>query len=151
MKTFDSAAELAEVVGEELGVSDYIEVDQDAIDAFARATGDHQWIHVDVARAKREMPDGKTIGHGYLTLALISVLAQQLYAVRTNRPVLNYGLNRVRFTGVVQVGSRLRLRLKVASVEQTAAGTRITMQNIIEAQGIEKPVLVAENLVLYSW
>src|SRR5215468_5250693 len=127
MKTFDSAAAFAEAVGEELGVSDYIEVDQGAIDAFARATGDQQWIHVDVARAKREMPDGKTIAHGYLTLALITVLAQQLYTVHTERPVLNYGLNRVRFTGAVQVGSRLRLRLKVAGAEQAAAGTRITM------------------------
>lgn len=150
MRTFDDVAALAGLSGQELGVSDPVVVDQQTIDAFARATGDHQWIHVDVERAAREMPGGRTIAHGYLTLSLIPRLAQQIYAVRSDKPVFNYGLDKVRFTRAVEVGSVLRLRLKVLGFESTPAGVRVAMENLIEAEGVDKPVLFAQNLVLYT-
>ncbi len=103
-------ADLAQYVGKEIGVSDWFTVDQAIIDKFAEATGDHQWIHVDVERAKREMPGGKTIAHGYLTLSLVPRLAATLLRVRKRSRGLNYGSNRVRFTGQVPAGSRVRLR-----------------------------------------
>lgn len=149
-RVFESVAALGALVGTDLGVSEAVEVDQGAIDAFARATGDHQWIHVDTARAAREMPEGKTIAHGYLTLALLPRLAQQIYQVRTDKPVFNYGLNKVRFTQAVQVGARLRLRLKLSAVSTTGAGVLVAMENLVEAEGASRPVLVAENLVLYT-
>ena len=102
-------ADLAQYIGKEIGVSDWFTVDQAIIDKFAEATGDHQWIHVDVERAKREMPGGKTIAHGYLTLSLVPRLAATLYRVNKRSRGLNYGSNRVRFTGQVPAGSRIRL------------------------------------------
>ena len=141
--------DLASYVGREIGVSDWFTVDQTMIDKFAEATGDHQWIHVDVERAKREMPGGKTIAHGYLTLSLVPRLAATIYRVTKRRQGLNYGSNRVRFTGQVPAGSRIRLRQKIKSVEPVAGGgVRITSESTVEVEGADRPALVAETISL---
>src|SRR5438309_9610655 len=117
MLTFEYPNELLQHIGRELGSSEWITLDQALLDKFADATGDHQWIHVDVERARRELPGGKTIAHGYLTLSLVPRLGQTLYRVKHRSRGLNYGSNRVRFTGQVPAGSRIRLRQKIKSVE----------------------------------
>jgi acyl dehydratase len=139
-------ADLAQYVGQEIGVSDWFTVDQVLIDKFADATGDHQWIHVDVERAKRELPGGKTIAHGYLTLSLVPRLGQTLYRVKRRSRGLNYGSNRVRFTGQVPAGSRIRLRQKIKSVDPVDGGVRITSENTVEVEGASRPALVAETI-----
>ena len=127
MLEVERAADLKAYEGKEIGVSDWYTVTQEQIDKFADATGDHQWIHVDVERAKRELPGGKTIAHGYLTLSLVPRLGQTLYRVKNRSRGLNYGSNRVRFTGQVPAGSRIRLRQKIKSVEPVdGGGVRIT-------------------------
>jgi acyl dehydratase len=118
------------------------------IDKFADATGDHQWIHVDVERAKREMPDGKTIAHGFLTLSLLAGLAHQIYAIRKRSRGINYGSNRVRFTAPVQVGSRVRLLQTLKNVEDIEGGVRMTFESTMEIEGGTRPALVAETLNL---
>ena len=139
--------DLPGLVGQEVGVSDWLEVSQDRVNEFADATGDHQWIHVDVERCKREMPGGKTIAHGWLTLSLVPRLASTLYRVKTRSRGLNYGANRVRFTGTVPAGSRIRLRLTIKSVETMKdGGTRITNEGTMELEGRDRPVLVAETI-----
>src|SRR6201993_582447 len=142
----DKPQDLAQHVGKELGPSDWITVDQPMIDKFAEATGDHQWIHVDVERAKREMPGGKTIAHGYLTLSLVPRLAQAIYRVKHRSRGLNYGSNRIRFTGQVPAGSRIRLRQKIKAVDPVEGGVRITSENTVEVEGTERPALVAETI-----
>lgn len=144
--TVEKPAELAQHVGRELGPSEWMTVDQAIIDKFADATGDHQWIHVDVERAKREMPGGKTIAHGYLTLALVPRLAQTLVKVTGRKRGLNYGSNKVRFTNVVPAGSRIRLRsYKLKRVEpMDGNGVRVTSEATVEVEGQERPALVAE-------
>jgi acyl dehydratase len=140
---------LAQYVGKEIGVSDWFTVDQAIIDKFADATGDHQWIHVDVERAKREMPGGKTIAHGYLTLSLVPRLAQTIYRVKNRSRGLNYGSNRIRFTGQVPAGSRIRLRQKIKSVDPVeGGGVRITSESTVEVEGAARPALVAEIISL---
>lgn len=141
-------ADLARYVGQEIGVSDWFTVDQPMIDKFAEATGDHQWIHVDVERAKRELPGGKTIAHGYLTLSLVPRLGQTIYRVQKRSRGLNYGSNRIRFTGQVPAGSRIRLRQKIKSVEPVEGGVRITSENTVEVEGATRPALVAETISL---
>jgi acyl dehydratase len=149
MRSFASLQELGSCVDSEIGISGYIKVTQATISQFANATGDHQWIHVDVERAKAEMPEGKTIAHGYLTLSLLPQLADSVYRVKNEGRILNYGLNKVRFTGSVPVDSELRLRLKLLSVESDKGGTRVTMSNLIEIRGQDRPVLIAENIVYF--
>src|ERR1700739_1090395 len=122
MIELERPADLRRFFHKEIGVSDWFTVDQALIDKFADATGDHQWIHVDVERAKREMPGGKTIAHGYLTLSLVPRLGQALYPVKQRSRGLNYGSNRVRFTGQVPAGSRIRLRQKIKAVEPGEPG-----------------------------
>src|SRR5882724_1395055 len=114
--------DLLTLVGRELGPSDWVTVDQAMIDKFADATGDHQWIHVDVARAQREMPGGKTIAHGFLTLSLIAGLAHQTHDIRHRSRGINYGSDRVRFTAPVLSGSRVRLQQKLVKVEDIEGG-----------------------------
>jgi acyl dehydratase len=139
--------DLAQYVGKEIGVSDWFTIDQAIIDKFADATGDYQWIHVDVERAKREMPGGKTIAHGYLSLSLVPRLAATIYRVKKRSRGLNYGSNRVRFTGVVPAGSRVRLRQKIKSVEPVeGGGVRITSESTMEIEDATRPVLVAETI-----
>ena len=144
--TVEKPAELAQHVGRELGPSEWMTVDQAVIDKFAAATGDHQWIHVDVERAKKEMPGGKTIAHGYLTLSLVPRMAQTLVKVTGRKRGLNYGSNKVRFTSAVPAGARIRLRsYKLKSVEpMDGNGFRVTSEATVEVEGQERPALVAE-------
>ena len=145
MKVFASPAELAESVGAEIGASDWLVIGQDRIDQFAEATGDHQWIHVDEARAK-EGPFGSTIAHGFLTLSLLPALLAEVYRVEGVRMGINYGLNRVRFINPVRVGSSVRAVMTVAEVEQQADYVQVTAKAVVEIQGVEKPAAVAETV-----
>jgi acyl dehydratase len=134
-------------VGQQLGPSEWWTVDQAMIDKFAEATGDHQWIHVDVERAKRDMPGGKTIAHGYLTLSLVPRMAATLSKVEKRRHGINYGSNKVRFINPVPAGSRIRLRQRIAGVEEIANnGVRITSEMTVEIEGQDKPALIAETI-----
>jgi len=143
--TVETPHDLIAHVGEEFGPSDWMTVDQAMIDKFADATGDHQWIHVDVERAKREMPGGKTIAHGYLTLCLVPRLAATLVKINKVKRGVNYGSNRVRFTAPVPAGARVRLRMKIAKVEPVEDnGVRVTNEATMEVEGQERPALVAE-------
>jgi acyl dehydratase len=139
-------ADLLAYAGKDMGVSDWYTVSQDQIDKFADATGDHQWIHVDVERAKKEMPGGKTIAHGWLTLSLVPRLAATIYRVKNRSRGVNYGANRVRFTGTVPAGGRIRLRLKLKSIEKVEGGVRVTSEGTMELEGSDRPVLVAETI-----
>jgi len=135
--------------GEEVGISDWVIVDQHRIDQFAEATGDYQWIHVDIERAAREMPDGKTIGHGYLTLSLIPALTVDFVEVANLTRAINYGLNKVRFYAPVPVGSRLRARAKVLQARRRAGALMLTSEITLEVEGERKPACVAETLGMY--
>src|SRR5581483_10007861 len=145
MKVFASPAELAEAVGAEIGVSDWLVIEQDRIDQFAEATGDHQWIHVDEARAK-DGPFGSTIAHGFLTLSLLPALLAEVYRVEGVRMGINYGLNRVRFINPVWVGSSVRAVMTVAEVDQQADYVQVTAKAVVEIQGAQKPAAVAETV-----
>jgi acyl dehydratase len=138
--------ELPSLVGQELGVSDWVTIDQDRIDKFADATGDHQWIHIDIERAKREMPGGKTIAHGYLTLSLIPWLAGGFLKIEGVTRGINYGSNKVRFTNMVPVDSRVRARSKLLSVEPRGGGMQLTSEITIEIEGEKRPACVAETI-----
>ena len=133
--------------GEEFGVSEWVTIDQTMIDKFAEATGDHQWIHVDVARAKQEMPSGKTIAHGFLTLSLVPRLGANIWKIEHRSRGLNYGLNKLRFTAPVPAGSRVRLRQKLLAADDVKdGGIRATFENVIEIEGQTQPALIAEGL-----
>jgi len=139
--------DMKNLVGEEVGVSDWVVIDQDTIDKFAEATGDHQWIHVDVERAKTEMPGGKTIAHGFLTLSLIPRLGATIWAIEHRSRGVNYGLNKLRFTAPVPAGARVRLRQKLLAADDVKHdGVRLTFENTMEIEGQETPALVAEAL-----
>ena len=145
MLTVETPNDLLGLIGRELGPSEWLTVDQGMIDKFAEATGDHQWIHVDVERAKREMPGGKTIAHGYLTLSLVPRLAHTLLNVRKRARGLNYGSNKVRFTNAVPAGARVRLRQRIVAAEPVSGnGVRVTSEMTVEVEGQERPALVAE-------
>ena len=135
-------------VGEKIGSSDWMTVDQAMIDKFADATGDHQWIHVDVERAKREMPGGTTIAHGFLTLSLLAGLAHQTHDIRKRSRGINYGSDRVRFTAPVPAGSRVRLHQTLTKVEDIKGGVRMTFDSQMEIEGQDRPALVAETIAL---
>jgi len=144
--------DLKEYMGRELGPSEWMTVEQGMIDKFADATGDHQWIHVDVERARREMPGGRTIAHGYLTLSLVPRMAATLLKVSKRKRGLNYGSNKVRFTNAVPAGARIRLRQRILAVDDMPGnGTRLTSEMTVEIEGQERPALVAETMsVQYS-
>jgi acyl dehydratase len=144
----ETPKDLLQHVGRELGPSDWMAVDQAMIDKFAEATGDHQWIHVDVERARKEMPDGKTIAHGYLTLSLVPRMAATLMRVKKRSRGVNYGSNKVRFISPVQAGARVRLRQRIANVEEIPGGVRITSEMSVEIEGQPKPALIAETMGL---
>jgi acyl dehydratase len=137
------------LVGEEVGLSDWVVIDQHRIDQFAEATADHQWIHVDTERATREMPDGKTIAHGYLTLALIPAFTGNFVHVENLARAINFGLNKVRFYAPVPVGSRLRGRAVVLKAQKRAGALILTSQVRLEVEGQRKPACVAETLGMY--
>ena len=145
--TVEFPKDLKQHVGRELGPSDWVIVEQGMIDRFAEATGDHQWIHVDVERAKRELPDGKTIAHGLLTLSLVPRMAQTLLKVSKRARGVNYGSNKVRFTNPVPAGARIRLRQRLVEVDDVAGGgVRITSAMTVEIEGQDRPALVAETM-----
>jgi len=141
---FGNLEELAAKVGQEVVVSDWLEVTQERIDQFADATGDHQWIHVDVERARRESPFGTTIAHGFLTLSLLSHFLNNSLAFGNSKMGVNYGCNRLRFTAPVKSGSRLRARLKLKEFQRIEGGVQMIWDVAMECEGQEKPVLVAE-------
>jgi acyl dehydratase len=138
---------LRDLLGVELGPTSWIELTQERIDAFAGATGDPQWIHVDRERAASESPFGTTIAHGFLTLSLCVPMLYELLPA-ADGAVVNYGVDRVRFPAAVPSGSRVRGRFRVESVEETALGERTTITATVECDGVEKPVCVAQLLVL---
>jgi acyl dehydratase len=141
---------LEQFVGQELGVSDWLPVDQERINEFADSTSDHQWIHVDVERAQRESPLGSTIAHGYLTLALLPAMLMEINFVPEGvAQVLNYGLNRVRFITPVKAGARIRDRVVLLAVEPQDKGRLLlTFQNTVEIEDENKPAMIAETLAL---
>ena len=142
-------ADLESLSGTEVGVSDWHTIDQDRVNKFADATGDHQWIHVDVERATKEM--GSPIAHGFLTLSLLPMLGAEVMHVTGTTRGINYGSDKVRFTNMVPVGSKVRLRQKCLSVEAKAGGKQTRMECSIEIEGQDRPALVAETLtVLYG-
>lgn len=142
---FASPEELRSAAGTDLGVTDWIEITQDRVDLFADATGDHQWIHCDPARAA-EGPFGTTIAHGYLTLALTNLFLPQLVRVEGISMGVNYGTNKVRFPAPVPVGSRIRGRGEILSVDDVAGGVQATILITVEVEGTEKPACVVESL-----
>lgn len=154
MRVIESLEQLEELVGQEVAVGEWVEVTQEQVNLFADATGDHQWIHVDVERSKRESPYGAPIAHGYLTLSLIPLLMKKAIEMRNVKMGVNYGLNRVRFMAPVPVGSRLRARAKLLSLESIEApknrpdlkGAQVIMQVTVEREGSDRPVCVAETI-----
>jgi acyl dehydratase len=147
MKTFETLADLAACVGQEVAVSDWVTITQEQVNLFAQATGDQQWIHVDVERAKQG-PFGAPIAHGFLTLSLLPVFFESSMEVAQSRMGVNYGLNKVRFTAPVPVGSRLRARMSLLASEPIDnKGVQMTWSVLVEREGVEKPVCVAESLV----
>jgi len=145
MLTLTGLDEIKAHVGKELGVSDWLLVTQETIDQFAEVTGDHQWIHVDVERAKQS-PFGGTIAHGYFTLSLAPRFSYELFSFEGLAFGVNYGLNRVRFPAPMPVGGRVRMRAKLASAEEITGGAQLTTELTFEREGGEKPVCVAESL-----
>ncbi|MEX3949067.1 MaoC family dehydratase [Paraburkholderia sp. EG287B] len=145
-----SIATIDDFVGRELGVSEWVVVDQACIDAFAHCTGDRQWIHVDVERARRESPFGGTIAHGYLTLSLLAALAMEIGLIPEDASAgLNYGLDKVRFMTPVKAGARVRNRVSLVSVEKKGGGRIIVKtMNELQIEGEDKPALVAETLAM---
>lgn len=147
MRSIDTPQDMKQLIGEDIGVSDWVTIDQATIDKFAGATGDHQWIHVDVERSKREMPNGKTIAHGFLTLSLVPRLSQAIWKIEKRSRGINYGLNKLRFTAPVPVDSRVRLKQKLLAADDVKDnGVRLTFENTIEIEGSAQPALVAESL-----
>ena len=140
--------DLPSLAGQEIGVSDWVAIDQDRIAKFADATGDHQWIHLDAERAKKEMPGGKTIAHGYLTLSLIPFLTGSLLRIEGISRGINYGSNKVRFTNMVPVGSRVRARSKMLEVEPRGGGMQLISEVTIEIEGQDRPACVAEVMAI---
>ena len=146
MRTLQSLAELPALVGQEVAVSDWLTVTQEQVNLFAEATGDHQWIHVDVERAKAG-PFGAPIAHGFLTLSLLPKFFATAFEIRESRMGVNYGLNKVRFTSPVPVGSRLRGHMKLLACQPIENdGMQMTWQVTVEREGGDKPVCIAESL-----
>lgn len=148
MRTFDTLADLAACVGQEVAVSDWHTVTQQHIDQFAEATGDHQWIHVDPQQA-RAGPFGTTIAHGFLTLSLIAGLADRTLRIGDLRMGVNYGLNKVRFITPVPAGSRVRARMELLEATPIEGGLQMVWRNTIELEGAAKPACVAESVARY--
>ena len=147
MRTFTSAEQLRAAVGEDLGSSDWLQITQERVNTFADATGDHQWIHVDVERAKKESPFGGPIAHGYLSLSLIPVLNWQIYTVENVKLGINYGSNKVRFINPVKVGAHVRLHTTLTSVEEVSGGAlQVIATNTLEIENEAKPALIAETI-----
>ena len=148
MLIVETPAAMKDHVGKLLGTSDWLTVDQDRINKFADATGDHQWIHVDVARAAKEMPGGKTIAHGFLTLSLLPVLMDSVYKIEKTSRGINYGSNKMRFTSMVPSGSRIRLHQTLKALEDVEGGVRMFFDCTVELEGSTRPALVSESIIM---
>ena len=148
MRHFDNGAALAAEIGQPIGPGEWFEITQKQIDDYAEATGDKQWIHVDVERARREAQGGKTIAHGYLLLGLLGKLQPTIYTVGSPR-VLNVGVNKLRFLAPVPVGSNIRLVQTVIAAEPQGDGLRVTTATEIQVEGSPKPAMAAEIIFLY--
>jgi acyl dehydratase len=144
MREIASLAQLKNLIGEEVAVSDWVGITQERVQMFADATGDHQWIHLDAERSRRESPYGCTVAHGFLTLSLLPMLTHSALRLADVRMGVNYGLNKVRFPAPVPVGSRVRGRFILLSVENILDGAQLTWQVSVEREGADKPVCVAE-------
>ena len=149
MSTTTTMAELPGLVGKELGTSEWYEVTQEHVNLFADATGDHQWIHVDPERATKESPFGGPIAHGYLTLSLLVPLFGSVLRVTDTVMGVNYGLNKVRFPSPVPVGAKVRLTATLSGIEDIAGGKQLTFSCVIEREGGDKPVCIAEPVYRY--
>jgi acyl dehydratase len=150
MRVFKDFQEIKAAVGAEVGVSDWVEMTQARIDRFAEATGDNQWIHVDVERAKRELPGGVTIAQGYLTLGLIPGFLRSVMRLELLKRSLNYGSNRIRYMSTVPAGSRLRGRIAIAAAEDAPPdGLRVTYRVTVEIEGGKRPACIAEVISVH--
>ena len=149
MYVIESIEDAKALIGEEVGLSDWVVIDQNRIDQFAEATTDYQWIHVDTERCAREMPDGRTIAHGYLTLSLIPALTGDFVHVENLARAINFGANKVRFYTPVPAGARVRARVTVLQARRRAGALMITSETRIEVEGERKPACVAETLGMY--
>jgi acyl dehydratase len=147
MKTINYK-DITQYVGQEIGVTDWVVIDQDRVNKFADATGDHQWIHIDVERAKKELPTKGTIAHGYLTLSLIPWLGSKIMKMDGVTMGINYGSNKVRFLNMVPVGSKVRARQKLLSAEPKSGGMQLINEITIEIEGQAKPACIAETISL---
>lgn len=147
MRVFNTVADYIAEKGKEIGVSDWVEIDQDRVNKFADATGDHQWIHIDPERTKKELGMG-TIAHGYLTLSLLPYLMGKISTVKSATRGVNYGSNTVRFTNMVPVGSKVRARVTLKDAQPKSGGYQITNEVTMEIEGQERPAMVAETLSL---
>ena len=148
MRVFATPAELTQHVGEKLGTSDWFAIEQRHLDGFAQLTGDDFWIHVDVERAAREMPSGKTIAHGLFVLSLVPLLQRRIFRVERRGVGLNYGSDRVRYTAPVPVGSRVRLHQTLVAAERVGAATRMTTRCEFEIEGSSRPAVIADFILL---
>ena len=144
MREIASLAELNGLIGQEVAVSDWIQITQERVNLFAEATGDRQWIHLDVERCRKESPFGGTVAHGFLTLSLLPMLMENAFVMTDVKMGVNYGLNKVRFPSIVPVGSRVRGRMTLLTVEDIEGGAQMTWQVTMEQEGGDKPVCVAE-------
>ncbi|BBY93318.1 dehydratase [Mycobacterium gallinarum] len=150
MKTIGSIDEAIALIGAELGVSRWVDIEQQRIDAFAEVTMDHQWIHVDVEKAKAESPYGATIAHGFLTLSLIPGVSKDNYRIENAKMGINYGLNKVRFLAAVTAGSRVRVRSQLLDAMRVDDDTvNLTVRHTVEIDGVEKPAAVAELIARF--
>lgn len=146
VRTLDDAKAL---VGTEIGVSGWMLIDQDRINLFARATDDNQWIHTDPDRARRDMPGGSTIAHGYLLISIMPALMERIVTMPGLQRAINYGLNKVRFKNPVPAGSRVRMRMKLLAAQKRAGALQVILENTLEVEGQTKPACIAEVLALY--
>jgi acyl dehydratase len=147
MREVASLGALRALAGSEVAVSDWVEISQQRVNTFADATGDHQWIHVDAERCQRESPFGAPIAHGFLTVSLLPAMLENALSLPFMKMGLNYGLNKVRFTAPVAVGSRLRARMTLQAIDGINGGAQLTWGVLVEAEGSAKPACVAEFLV----
>ncbi|WP_292933838.1 MaoC family dehydratase [Noviherbaspirillum sp.] len=151
MRVIASVEELKSLVGQEVTVTDWITISQERVNLFAEATGDHQWIHIDVERSRKESPYGGTIAHGFLTLSLLPMIMEGAVSMSMSKMGVNYGLNKVRFPAPVPVGSRIRGRMTLKEVEDIQGGAQITWSVTLERDGGDKPVCVAESISRRYW
>ena len=147
MREFNGIAEVEAAIGENLGTSEWTEITQESVNLFADATGDHQWIHVDPEKAK-DGPFGGTIVHGFLTLSLLPKFGWEIYTISGMAMMINYGLNKVRFPAVVPVGSKVRASITLDKLEQKSSGYQLTTTTTVEAEGVDRPVCIAESLMV---